>query len=147
MVLLAAGFVGSACAMGLGPGGPGGEGTVRIAMSNFAFTPTQIRLRSGQRVTLQFDNRSPLEHEFMAGQRPEAMGGYATDLFKDVDVQAKGGTTERGGHSGAFELRVAPHMGRAELTFVVPDRKGTYEIGCFLPGHYEAGMKGTITVE
>jgi plastocyanin len=66
---------------------------------------------------------------------------------KDVDVQAKGGATERGGHSGAFELKVEPHMGRAELTFVVPDRKGTYEIGCFLPGHYEAGMKGTITVE
>ncbi|MBI5355011.1 MAG: hypothetical protein HZB68_00985 [Candidatus Aenigmarchaeota archaeon] len=25
-------------------------------------------------------------------------------------------------------------------------KKGTYEIGCRLPCHYEAGMRGTITV-
>lgn len=140
----------SACGAG-SPTDAGSRGsdarTVRIEMRNFDFLPATIGLRAGERVTLQFLNRSPLEHEFMAGQGKQAMGGYETDFFKDVEVTAKGGKVERGGHSGAFELEVAPHMGTAELTFVVPDRPGTYEIGCFIPGHYEAGMKGILKVE
>lgn len=33
------------------------------------------------------------------------------------------------------------------LTFRVPDANGRYEFGCFVPGHYEAGMKGTLVIE
>lgn len=148
-VLVSLGIVGSACGGGTGPRsiGASGGGAVRIEMTNFAFSPSHLTLRAGQRVTLQLENMSPIEHEFMAGRDPMTMGGYTTDLFKGIDVQAKGGTTEHGGHSGGFELKVPPHMGRAELTFVVPDRKGSYEIGCFLPGHYEAGMKATLNIE
>lgn len=96
-------------------------------------------------MTLQFLNRSPLEHEFLAGQGKQAMGGYETDLFKDVEVTATGGV-ERGSHSGAFEFKVAPHMGTVDVTFVVPDRPGTYEIGCLIPGHDESGMKGILKI-
>ena len=28
-----------------------------------------------------------------------------------------------------------------------PEVKGTWEVGCFIPGHYEGGMKATFTVE
>mgnify|MGYP001610998524 CR=1 FL=1 len=28
-----------------------------------------------------------------------------------------------------------------------PTKKGTFEFRCAVPGHYEAGMKGTITVK
>ena len=34
------------------------------------------------------------------------------------------------------------------MTFTLPeDRRGTWITGCFLPGHYEAGMHGTLIVE
>lgn len=33
----------------------------------------------------------------------------------------------------------------AELTFVTLD-PGEFELACFLPGHYEAGMKGTLVI-
>ncbi|MFQ5524550.1 MAG: plastocyanin/azurin family copper-binding protein, partial [Acidimicrobiia bacterium] len=37
--------------------------------------------------------------------------------------------------------------GEITLRFTIPaDATGTYEMGCFLPGHYDAGMKGTVTV-
>lgn len=34
------------------------------------------------------------------------------------------------------------------MTFTLPeDRRGEWTTGCFLPGHYEAGMHGTLIVE
>lgn len=37
--------------------------------------------------------------------------------------------------------------GFASVTFALPaDRRGEWEIGCFVPGHYEAGMKATLVV-
>lgn len=34
-----------------------------------------------------------------------------------------------------------------EVTFTAPEENGTYEYICTFPGHYSAGMKGTMTVE
>lgn len=37
--------------------------------------------------------------------------------------------------------------GKATLTFKIPsDRKGEWEMACFVPGHYEAKMKGKIII-
>lgn len=141
-----AAIVAMACGAGSPPATRDGT-TVQIEMSNFAFAPQTIRLKADERVTLRFVNRSPLEHEFMAGRGPQAMGGYAEDFFKGVDVATRSGTAERVGHGGAFELEVAPRMGSGEISFVVPATTGSYEFGCFVPGHYEAGMKGKLVVE
>lgn len=141
-----AAIIATACGAGSSPRADVGT-AVRIDMLNFAFAPQTIRLKAGERVTLRFVNRSPLEHEFMAGRGPEPMGGYAEDFFKGVDVDTRSGKAERSGHGGAFELEVAPHMGTGEISFVVPGTKGSYEFGCFVPGHYQAGMKGTLVVE
>ena len=32
------------------------------------------------------------------------------------------------------------------LTVVVPQATGEYEFGCFVQGHYEAGMRGKLVV-
>lgn len=128
------------------PAGQAAGGAVEIEMGNFFFKPETIRVKVGERVTLRLMNRATVEHEFMAGRQPNpGEGGYAEDLFKGVEVAASGGKAERG-HGGGFELEV--ERGKtAELTFTAPDRKGTYEIGCFVPGHYQAGMKGKLVVE
>ncbi|MDX1637079.1 MAG: plastocyanin/azurin family copper-binding protein [Balneolaceae bacterium] len=34
-----------------------------------------------------------------------------------------------------------------EVTFTVPENEGSYEYICSFPGHYMAGMKGTLIVE
>ncbi len=31
-------------------------------------------------------------------------------------------------------------------SFVAPDEPGEYTVGCYLPGHFEEGMKGTLVV-
>lgn len=152
-LFLAAPVLGALIALACGAGAtasarPAGAagGAVEIEMGNFFFKPETIRVKVGERVTLRLMNRTTVEHEFMAGRRPNpGEGGYAEDLFKGVEVAASGGKAERG-HGGGFEFEVEPGK-TGELTFTAPDRKGTYEIGCFVPGHYQAGMKGKLVVE
>jgi azurin len=33
------------------------------------------------------------------------------------------------------------------ITFNAPDEQGAYDYICTFPGHFTAGMKGTLTVE
>lgn len=44
-----------------------------------------------------------------------------------------------------FHLHTDPGQ-TARASFVAPDEPGEYEVGCYLPGHYENGMKGTLVV-
>lgn len=122
------------------------SGAIVIEMGNFSFTPATIRLRAGERATVRLHNPSNAEHDFFVGQQPDpANARYAVDLFQGVEVEFVGkGRVMRGG--SAFRA-VIPPVAAGQLTFTVPDRKGVYEIGCFLPGHYQGGMKGTLVVE
>lgn len=135
-----------AAACGGGDLGPPPPGAIVIEMGNFFFKPAEIVLKAGERATLRLNNPSTVEHDFYVGQQPDpAAARYAVDLLKDVEVQSSGkARVMRGG--GVFRVLVQP-LGSAEITFTVPDRKGTYEIGCFLPGHYQGGMKATLVVE
>ena len=48
-------------------------------------------------------------------------------------------------HGGAH-ITVEPGTS-TEIVLVIPiDAEGQWELGCFIEGHYEAGMKGTFTV-
>ena len=75
--------------------------------------------------------------------------GFDQDFFEGINVAAE---TENGaefmrmpGHGTMVLLK--PH-GKAIITFNVPtDRIGEWEMACFIPGHYEAMMRGKIIVK
>ena len=115
---------------------------VRIDMSDFAFTPASIGLMPGERITLSFRNLGSQEHEFMAGQQAMPGKGFAHDWLGLATVDAVKG--HDAGHSGVG-LRLAPR-GAANVTIVVPAQIGEVEFACFVVGHYESGMKGTLIV-
>ena len=119
--------------------------SLEVELGTFFFKADPIVLKAGDRVTLKLDNKSAIEHEFMAGRTSVASGGYAEDLFKDVKVEVVGDKTV-GDHGASFGVLVAAGK-TAQLRFTVPVAQGTYEIGCFLPGHYQAGMKGKLVIE
>lgn len=115
---------------------------VRIDMSDFAFSPASISVTPGERITLSFRNIGSQEHEFMAGNEATPGKGFAHDWLDLAKVDAvKGHDT---GHSGVG-LRLAPR-GTANVTIVVPAQVGEVEFACFVAGHYESGMKGTLIV-
>ena len=80
------------------------------------------------------------EHEH--GSAELAHGAAAAEHDDAQAAHAHGGGHEHG-------TMVETQAGETFLmTFTLPeDRRGEWATGCFLPGHYEAGMHGTLIVE
>ena len=47
----------------------------------------------------------------------------------------------------AFGFHLHTQPGQTATGGFVPDQTGTFEFGCFVPGHYDAGMAGELLVE
>ncbi len=132
--------------------GAGKEQKVAITMTDFKFTPARITLQAGVPAEIVLRNKGKVEHEFMVYAAPK---GKVSDwdewvmpntYFQDIG-EVEGEFPGIGAVAGTrvFEVEVKPGK-TAELKFT-PTRKGTFEIGCHVEGHYEAGMKGALTVK
>ncbi len=139
-----------------GAGAAGPRQVVELQMKEFAFVPATVTLRAGVPVELRLVNRGVVEHEFMvydpghmrmAGMDPDVMHREleARSYFRGLDVRVEGKAkkVERMGKDLAM-ITLAPGE-RVVLRFM-PKKKGTFEVGCHIPGHYEAGMKGRWVV-
>jgi uncharacterized cupredoxin-like copper-binding protein len=142
VALLLVVVAGAACASQ--PGTQAAGRMIDITMNDFTFSPRTITVRPGETVTLKFTNVGALEHEFMAGRAPVPSRGYTEDWLKRA-VPALANHTHPGEEHLGEGVRVSADWGN-RVTLVVPEEKGTYEFGCFITGHYEAGMKGSIVV-
>lgn len=127
---------------------------VRIEMGEFYFAPNVIRMREGQEITIKLVNHGKVAHEFMAGRKVEmhegVPEGYEHDFFAGIDMHElmfTGTNAELERKEGHGTEVMVESGGSATLTFKVPaDTAGNWEFACFVPGHYEAGQKGTFIV-
>jgi uncharacterized cupredoxin-like copper-binding protein len=144
-------------ASGAAPAGAAAGGqVVELQMKEFSFLPATVTLKAGVATELRLVNRGVVEHEFMvydpkglhaAGMQPDRMHREleARSYFRGVAVQVSGRAkmVERMGKDVVM-VTLAP--GQQVVLRFTPRRKGTFEIGCHTPGHYEAGMKGRWVV-
>lgn len=117
-----------------------------------------LRLQAGQDYQLIFDNVGAMIHEVQIGRDPVAengrYSGYRKHLLANVSVEIAADTVidgrKRAMKAVAFgleELYADPGV-KLALRFELPaEAKGRWEIGCFIPGHYEGGMKLDVIVE
>lgn len=107
-------------------------------------------LTSGETYAIEFHNVGHVMHEIQLGRDPGTENGhphdYQTLLFDGVET-----TVATGGASTISdtlaEIQLQPDA-IATLTFTLPaSAAGTWEIGCFQPGHYEAGMHAPVIVQ
>ena len=93
-------------------------------------------------------------HDHAAGHDADA--GHDQDAAQNADAghdHAAAQNTDDGGHAHgeghAHGTMVEAAAGETFLlTFTLPeDRRGEWATGCFLSGHYEAGMHGVLIVE
>src|SRR5574341_986332 len=120
-----------------------GARRIDVEMKEFTFSQTAIALTRGEKVTLAFKNGGTTEHEFMAGRFGADNMGFAQDFFAGLKYQVAPPSSLHGKRHGIAQGGVWAKPGEtATITFVVPDRPGTYEFGCFATGHFAAGMKG-----
>lgn len=108
--------------------------TVEISMSDaMRFTPDHIKVRRGETVKFVFRNQGRQLHEFVLGTR-QALQEHAALMVKFPKME----------HDELYMVHVAPgKTGRLVWTF---NRPGEFDFACLIPGHYQAGMVGKISV-
>lgn len=103
------------------------------AAGGLRFDPDQLTFTAGQRYTLMLDNPSPQKHYFTAKDFADALW---TQNVKAGNVEIKG---------AIHELELKP--GAVAAWTFIPQKPGTYELHCSIPGHAEAGMVGQIVIQ
>lgn len=94
-----------------------------IAGPGYSFSPSAISVARGETVTFEVTSMGGLIHEFMVGPADAvAADTEGTPEVADLGMMQTGAVT---------------------MTF---DGSGPYAFACHEAGHYEAGMRGTITV-
>lgn|GEM_PF-852840 len=99
----------------------------------------------------QHKNKTHGEHEeYLEQNEPTHMhsASFENDFFNEIEVistQDNGEFIRSPGHGTTLIIEPG---GSASLSFKVPDSsKGEWEFACFIPGHYEANMRGKIIIE
>ena len=109
--------------------------TIRVEMADtMRFTPAEITVKRGETVRFVATNKGQVMHEMVLGTMKD-LRAHAEMMRKHPGMH----------HDEANMLHVAPgKTGEMGWQFT---RAGTYHYGCLVPGHFEAGMVGKVTVE
>ena len=98
------------------------------------FIPDKLRVRKGEQIRFQLRNNGEVDHEFVVGTVEENLR-HMKEMEKNPDME----------HDDPNAKRLKPRA-TAEIVWQFT-RAGTFEFACLIPGHYQAGMVGTIVVE
>lgn len=108
--------------------------TVEIRMTDdMRFAPDHIPVKLGETLRLVAINAGQLLHEIVIGT-PEELVEHAQLMQKHPGME----------HEEPYMAHVDPGQ-RGEIIWTF-NRAGSFEFACLIPGHFEAGMKGTIAV-
>lgn len=108
--------------------------TIKVEMSdNMRFTPANFTVKQGETVHFVVHNGGQLKHEFVLGTQKALLEHYEY-MKKNPEME----------HADPNMITVAPgQTGEVIWRFT---KAGTVAIGCLQPGHYDAGMKGSVKV-
>jgi uncharacterized cupredoxin-like copper-binding protein len=108
--------------------------TIVVAMTDaMRFTPDAIEVQLDQTVRFDIRNHGRMLHEMVIGTAEE-LEDHAALMQKFPNME----------HDEPYMAHVAVgKRGQIVWTF---NRPGNFEFACLIAGHYQAGMKGRITV-
>ncbi len=112
--------------------------SVAIEMKDMAFVPDSLTVKAGETVLFKLHNGGTVMHEFMLGT-----AAMQTAHRRMMAAEAEKGLPPHHHHMGNAVSLDPGQSASLAWTFTQP---GTVEYDCNLPGHYESGMKGAITV-
>ena len=98
------------------------------------FAPDHLDVKKGEQVRFIIRNKGALKHEFMLAS--------VKDNDKHAELMKKYPDME---HDDPNAKSVDPGK-TAEILWRFT-KTGTFEFACLIPGHREAGMRGTVTVK
>lgn len=108
----------------------GGEADLTATGTEYGFTPTSWTATAGEEFSIELVNEGEVEHEWAVIELGEDIASeeeFAEDIvLLEVEAIDAGATTTQ--------------------SFTI-DEPGTYQVVCAIPGHFDQGMEGTLTVE
>jgi len=108
--------------------------TVTVDMTDaMRFSPASVDVKQGDTVRFVVKNSGQLKHEFVLGTEHELQEHY--ELMKKFPEME---------HSDPNQVTVAP--GKTGEVIWQFTKSGKVDFACLQPGHYDAGMKGTVRV-
>ena len=111
-------------------GGGGPTTTIDVTLSEFSFTPNTFTVPAGQEISINAQNNGAVVHNFIVMNLDTSVG----EEFNSEDEA-----------NIYWQLEIQPGQD-STATFTAPSEPGDYQIVCSTPGHYVAGMIGTLTV-
>jgi uncharacterized cupredoxin-like copper-binding protein len=109
--------------------------TIEVGMTDaMRFTPSKIAVKRGETIRFVAKNSGKVEHEFVLGTERE--------LKAHAEAMKKNPKMEHGPEANAVDVDPGK---QGELVWRFT-KAGTFSFGCLVPGHYEAGMVGTVVV-
>lgn len=112
--------------------------TVEIVMrdddGSMVFTPNSLQVKQGEQVRFVIRNAGATDHEFLIDTVANN-AAHKEAMAADPEMQ----------HEEPNGRRLKPGE-QSELVWRFTKR-GTFEIACLIPGHYESGMKGEVLVK
>ena len=129
--------------------------TVEVVLKDIAFEPQSLKVKAGETVRFVLVNKGQLPHEFNLGDKAMhaehqkemiAMQGKLFTAGMNHDGMDHGQMNHGDhGHDAGNTVLVQPGQ-RAELTWTFR-QSAPIEFACNVPGHYQAGMVGPLTIE
>ncbi len=98
------------------------------------FVPERIEVKRGEQIRFVLRNNGDLDHEFVLATTKENIK-HAEEMKKNPEME----------HDDPNSKRLAPKK-TSEIVWRFT-KAGTFEYGCLIPGHREAGMIGTVIVK
>jgi plastocyanin len=125
----------SACGGG-GGGGGGGSALSVTAQDTLKFEPATLSAKAGADTTVTFKNAGAQQHNWVLTSTADADKVATEAAAKAGDATGISGVLASG--------KLLAGGGNEEVKFTAP-AAGSYTYICTVPGHYQAGMKGTLT--
>jgi uncharacterized cupredoxin-like copper-binding protein len=111
-----------------------GARTIKIRMlDTMRFVPEQITVKQGETIRFVITNEGKMLHEFVLGTR-KVLDEHAALMAKFPNME----------HSEPYMAHVG--VGKTKDLVWTFNRPGNFDFACLIAGHYQAGMKGQITV-
>ena len=108
--------------------------TIEIDMADtMRYTPDTLTVRRGDTIKFIVKNSGKQTHEMVIGTQKE--------LNEHSELMRKFPTME---HEEPYMIHVS--AGKTEEMIWQFTKAGEFHFGCLIPGHFEAGMKGKISV-
>ena len=111
--------------------------TINVTMKDLNFEPATLSVHKGEIIHFVITNTSAIDHEFV-------LGDSATQMEHRGEMVAMVNSGQSMMHDDPNGVSVAANK-TSTLTWKFT-RSGAFEYDCNIPGHYEQGMKGVISV-